>query len=292
MDTNNLKAFVEVAGKASFSRASESLYLTQPAISKRIAALESELDVKLFDRIGRRVQLTEAGRRLLPRARDLLSSAEDLQRIAANVDEEISGPLTFATSHHIGLHRLPPLLRQFVKSYARVNLDMRFMDSEDACKAVESGELELAIVTLPQTPSAALVLEPVWPDPLSVMVNHEHELVGRKSVSLQQLASFPAVVPGIGTYTRALLEARLRPANIELQIAMSSNYLETLRMLAEIGLGWTLLPDSMLNDQLLQVPVRGLRIKRRLGLVMHRKRTLSRAADALRDLCLTQGDSR
>ncbi|WP_163014523.1 LysR family transcriptional regulator, partial [Pseudomonas viridiflava] len=107
----NLNAFIAIAEIGSFSGAGERLHLTQPAISKRIAGLEQQLNVRLFDRLGREVSLTEAGRALLPRAYQILNVLDDTRRDLTNLTGEISGRLTLATSHHIGLHRLPPVLR-------------------------------------------------------------------------------------------------------------------------------------------------------------------------------------
>ena len=152
MDIPNLQAFIAIAETGSFSEASEHLYLTQPAISKRIAALEDELDTNLFDRVGRKTQLTEAGRALLPRAQKILLEIEDSRRALQNLSNTVGGVLRFATSHHIGLHRLPPVLRQYSKTFPDVELDIQFMDSEEACRAVEHGEMEMAIVTLPLHP--------------------------------------------------------------------------------------------------------------------------------------------
>ncbi|MDH5778224.1 MAG: LysR family transcriptional regulator, partial [Gammaproteobacteria bacterium] len=134
MDLNNLTTFVAVAETGSFSQTSEQLFLTQPAISKRIAALEDELGTSLFDRIGRSVSLTEAGQALLPRAHKILLEVEDSRRAISNLSGNISGKLSIGTSHHIGLHRLPPVLRQFNIAYPDVELDIHFMDSEEACR--------------------------------------------------------------------------------------------------------------------------------------------------------------
>jgi DNA-binding transcriptional LysR family regulator len=108
MDLANLNAFIAIAETGSFSGAGERLHLTQPAISKRIAGLEQQLKVRLFDRLGREVGLTEAGRALLPRAYQILNVLDDTRRALTNLTGEVSGRLTLATSHHIGLHRLPP----------------------------------------------------------------------------------------------------------------------------------------------------------------------------------------
>lgn len=111
MDLANLNAFIAIAETGSFSEAGERLHLTQPAVSKRIAGLEQQLGVRLFDRLGREIGLTQAGRALLPRAYQILNVLDDTRRALTNLSGEVSGRLTLATSHHIGLHRLPALLR-------------------------------------------------------------------------------------------------------------------------------------------------------------------------------------
>ena len=116
MDLGALDAFVAIADTGSFSAAGERLFLTQPAVSKRIAALEAQLGRRLFDRVGREVALTEAGLALLPRARRILAELDDSRRALGNLDAEVGGRLSLATSHHVGLHRLPPLLRAFSQS--------------------------------------------------------------------------------------------------------------------------------------------------------------------------------
>ncbi len=174
MDVASLQAFVAVAEQGSFSHAAAALFLTQPAVSKRVSALEAELETRLFDRIGRAILLTEAGRLLLPRARHILGELEDSRRAIASLSDEVAGVLALATSHHIGLHHLPPVLRSFTAEHGAVELDLRFMDSEAACRAVDQGELELAVVTLPPQASARLETLPcgripcTWPPPSAI----------------------------------------------------------------------------------------------------------------------------
>ena len=281
MDIAALKAFTAVADAGSFSAAAEQLFLTQPAISKRIAALESELDAKLFDRIGRTITLTEAGRALLPRAQHILVELEDSVRAISNLTGEVHGTLRFATSHHIGLHRLPPALKRFTQEYPQVRLDIRFMDSEEACTAVEHGELELGIVTLPPAPSTNLTTEVVWQDPLGIMVSSHHPLAASSDVQLSELARHPAILPAANTYTRQIAERAFEALGLKLDVALSTNYLETIKMLTSVGIGWSLLPITMLDARTRKLPVRELSLQRSLGIVYHRERTLSNAARAL-----------
>jgi len=284
MDLSALQAFVAVAQNASFSQAAEQLFVSQSAISKRIAQLETDIKAQLFDRIGRKVALTEAGHALLPRAQRLLNDAKELQRVVADLQGDIAGKLTMGTSHHIGLHRLPDPLRQFTQLHPNVELDIQFMDSEEACHAVEVGELELAIVTLPPTPRERLSLTTIWQDPLVFVAAKDHALCHQKA-SLADLAKHPAVLPSTHTYTRGILESLLRNEGLALNVAMETNYLETLRMLVSTGLGWSLLPKTLIADDIQEIKIPKVQLQRELGVVTHEKRSLSNAAQAMIRLC-------
>lgn len=281
MDIAALQAFLAVAETGSFSRAAERVFLTQPAISKRIAALETGLGTRLFDRIGRRTQLTPAGAALLVRARAILRELDDVKRSIANLSGAIVGELRLATSHHIGLHRLPPALKRFHQTYPEVRLDLRFMDSEKACAAVAQGEIELAIVTLPPAPLPALRVTKIWDDPLDIVVSPAHPLANRAELQAKALLDYPAILPGPGTYTREIILKALGPLRDRIQIGMATNYLEVLKMLAAIGLGWSALPRSMIDESLKVVQIKKMILRRSLGLVTHAGRTLSNAAQAM-----------
>ena len=281
MDISALQAFLAVAETGSFSRAAERIYLTQPAISKRIAALEQGLGAKLFDRIGRRVQLTPAGQALAARGQALLKDFDDVRRVITNLAGTIGGELRLAMSHHVGLHRLPPALKNFHEAYPEVRLDLRFMDSEQACQAVTQGELELAIVTLPPDKLAPLRMEKIWDDPLDIVVGRNNPLARETSVTVRQLLDVPAILPGPGTYTREIILKAFGNLRHRLQIGMATNYLEVLKMLSAIGLGWSALPRTMVDDSLKVVQIGKVKIHRQLGLVTHSGRTLSNAAQAM-----------
>lgn len=287
MNINELHAFVTVAETNSFSAAAEQLHLTQPAVSKRVAALEHDLATQLFDRISRKINLTEAGKALLPRARLMLLEMEDIRRSICNLTGTISGTLTMGTSHHVGLRRLPPALKRYSREYPEVKLDIRFMDSELACTAVEHGDLELAIVTLPTQPRQNLATTNLWHDSLIFVAADDHPLTKKRELQLSDLADYPAVLAAKGTYTREIMEQALEPMGLSLEIGMATNYLETLKMMVKIGLGWSLLPATMIenNDlQILKIP--GFDLSRSLGAVTHNNRTLSNAAQAMVEICM------
>jgi len=290
VDIQNLLAFIQVSDTGSFSRAAEKLFVTQPAVSKRITALEQELKVQLFDRIGKKVQLTEAGRALLPSARRIIGELEESRRIISNLSGTVGGSLRIGTSHHIGLHRLPPVLRAYTAEYPEVDLDIHFMDSEEACQAVLQGELELAIATLPSRPDKKLSIHIIWHDPLDFVVGIHHPLAEHREITITDLLQYPAILPSHSTFTRSLLEKELGIDTRKLNIAMETNYLETIKMMVSIGLGWSVLPISMLSPELRPLHMEGFEIERLLGVAYHRQRTLSNAARIFLDKLLDARD--
>ena len=281
MDIASLHAFVTIADSGSFSLAADQLHLTQPAVSKRVATLEEDLSVRLFDRLGRTVRLTEAGAVLLPRARRILAEVDDSRRALRNLSGVVTGSLTLATSHHIGLHRLPPVLRTFTARYPQVRLDMRFMDSEIACAVVLRGEVELAIVTLPPQVDPPLEALPLWLDALVAVASRAHPLAELANVAPQRLQEHAAILPSETTFTRRIIQAELARLGVEIPVAFATNYLETIKMMVAVGLGWSVLPRTMLDGELVELPIAGLHLERTLGVVRHTGHTLSNAAGAL-----------
>ncbi len=290
MNWNELKAFVAVARHASFSKAAEDLHITQPAVTKRVQALEGSLSAKLFDRVGKRVHLTDAGARLLPRAEHLLREMSDTQRLLRNLKREVSGVLSLATSHHVGLHRLAPVLRAFTQRYPDVRLDIRFEDSEAAHELVRDAESELAVVTLDPLGDAELAYEHLWHDPLRFVVASGHVLAGSGQLTLRELADHPVIMPGLGTYTGRIVAEVFSAAGVSLTPAMSTNYLETIGMLVSTGLGWSVLPASMMSADLVSISTEAPPLHRELGLVTHPRRTLSNAAQAFTGVALENRD--
>lgn len=285
MNLDEVRAFVKVAEHQSFSVAAETLHITQPAVSKRIAALEQAFGVRLFDRVGRTLLITEAGQALLVNAQQILQAVADTQRTLANLDEDVSGTLTIGISHHIGLHRLPPVLRTFIAAYPKVALDIQFLDSEQGCAGVEQGRLELAIITLPEETSDQLEQMEIWQDPLAVVAPVNHPLVMIDKPDTRQLSWYEAILPAQNTFTRRIVERHCQLHDVQLQIALQTNYLETIKMLVSIGLGWSVLPKTMLqthaDDPVERLDISDMQLSRSLGMVTHRQRTLSHAASAL-----------
>lgn len=284
MDTEALRAFTLICDTGSFSAAAERLHLTQPAVSKRIAVLEQQVGAKLFDRISRGVRLTEAGKEMEPRARQILFNLDDGRRAIANLSRDISGRLSIATSHHIGLWRLPPILHKYSRSHPDVALDLHFMDSEVGYDRILRGELEIGVITLAPTQRDLITAVPIWVDNLAIVVSKEHELASRKFATLEELSAFPSILPDVSTFTGRIMRALFNERDLDLQISISTNYLETIKMLISIGIGWSVLPTTMLDLSCHRLLIEGIDISRQLGFIYHSQRTISNAGQAFVDL--------
>lgn len=281
METTALQAFIEVAHQRSFSAAAHNLFLTQSAVSKRIALLEEQLGKRLFDRIGRSISLTEAGRILLPQAQKILAELQDARRQLDNLSGEVSGRLSLAASHHISLHRLPRTLRRFIREFPQVELDLRFYESEVAYEAVVRGEIELALITLSPESDPRIESELLWLDKLYYCVGADHPLTQIAHPTLEQINQYPGILPAPDTFTTKLVQQQLESYGLRPNLGSSTNYLDTIRMMVSVGLGWSLLPETLISDDLSRLSTPSAAIERPLGYIYHRDRTLSNAAREL-----------
>ncbi|PTY36426.1 hypothetical protein BGP77_03770 [Saccharospirillum sp. MSK14-1] len=279
MDHQSLEAFLAVAENGSFSRAAEQLFLTQPAVSKRIANLESSLDTKLFDRIGREVYLTESGRLLVDRAGRILEDIRDARQAIHQSSGGQVGQVALASSHHIGLHYLGPILRTLVERHPQAQLDLRFLESEQTIQAILKRDIELAFITLPTTLPRDLIQERLWTDELRFVVAHDHPLAAKRgAIRLNELVHFRAILPEEATTTFRLIQTAFERHHLPLKRRLAVNYLETIGALVSSGLGWSLLPDRLINESMTILSVEQVNLVRHLGVIRHSRRTPSQGA--------------
>jgi len=193
---------------------------------------------------------------------------------------EVRGKLKIGTSHHIGLHHLPQHLKKYVQHFPEVKLDVHFVDSEQAHEQVLAGDLELAFLTLPPQGDERLRYITIWNDPLVFVVAPFHPLAQKKNLKLEDLIEYPSLLPAAQTYTSQITLAEFEKKGLKPKITMSNNPLESIRMLVSIGLGWSVLPKTLLNQDLQQLDIR-FEMNRQLGMVWHPGRTQSRAVQEL-----------
>lgn len=283
MDTQALAAFIAVVDHQSFSEAAEALHLTQPAVSKRLASLENQLGSSLIERGQRSLALTEAGRRLLPYARRILDELHNARLDLAAATGKIGGRLSVIASHHIGLHHLPAWLRRFNRDFPDVSLELQFMDSESAFDQLKRRTCELAFVTLNDAMDRQFDVKAQWKDPMVFVAGLTHPLAQARNPALADLAHYSALLPETGTATFRVVSRLFLAEKLTLHPQMPTNYLETIKMMTSVGLGWSVLPESMVDKSLQVLPV-GHEISRMLGAIGLQGRGLSPAAEALMEI--------
>ena len=280
MNLAAFEAFVKVMETGSISLAAEQLFITQPAVTKRIHSLEDYFGVKLFESAGRGVQATHAAHSLLPKVKGWLNELGDIHHTLSHEQDQVQGKLKIGTSHHIGLHHLPHHLKDYVQQFPNVKLDVHFVDSEQAHEQVLAGDLELAFLTLPPQGDERLSYVTIWNDPLVFVAAPFHPIAQKQNLKLEDLIEYPSLLPAAQTYTSQITLAEFEKKGLKPKTSMSNNPLESIRMLASIGLGWSVLPKTLLNQDLKQLDI-PVEMSRQLGMVWHPGRTQSRAVQAL-----------
>jgi DNA-binding transcriptional LysR family regulator len=236
--------------------------------------------------------LTEAGHTLLPRARQVLALLEQSLQDLRDLSGEVKGSLRLLTSHHIGLHRLPRVLKTYKQRYPQVRLQIGFHNSQETHQRILAGEGDLGVTTL-EASDAPLRHHDIWLDRLQLVVAPEHPLANQKSPSLKDLARFPAILPDArfttGRIVRELFAQRGIPLLLDQDLG--TEFLETIKALVSIGDSWSVLPQTMLDERfLIALPVRGIHLQRRLVCIHHRDRSLHRAARAFLEVLLEHRD--
>ncbi|MCK4834939.1 MAG: LysR family transcriptional regulator substrate-binding protein, partial [Gammaproteobacteria bacterium] len=157
---------------------------------------------------------------------------------------------------------------------------IQFMDSEQAAALILKGDIELALVTLPDDIDKPFTTIPVWSDPMECVVAKDHVLAKQKTVNKTQLTKHGVLIQSHSTHTRDIIDRALK-LDADTKIIMESNYLETIKAMIQNGLGWGVLPESMIDNSLHRLKIKGVKMERHLGVLLHASRTLSGPANAL-----------
>jgi DNA-binding transcriptional LysR family regulator len=286
MTLEQLRIFVAVAERQHVTQAARALNLAQSAASHAIATLEAQHDTKLFDRVGRRIELTEAGHVFLGEAKAVLARAEAAELALSEFGGLRRGTLSVQASQTISGYWLPRHLVAFRSAYPQIQLRLTIGNTEQAAAAVESGAAEVGFVE-GAVESESFVVTPIARDQLIVVTAPDHPWVGRARLTPADLREGDWVLrePGSGTrsvFENAVSELGLDPSALRIQLELPSN--EAVRAAVEAGLGATAISASVaapsIEAGLLQ-QVKFRLPERQFYALRHRDRYRSRAADAL-----------
>jgi DNA-binding transcriptional LysR family regulator len=270
LENFRLVVFRAVAEQLSFRKAAEELYLTQPAVSLQIKALEEDVGVQLFDRTGAHITLTAAGQVLLDYCEQVKTLLAQTEHEIAALSGEHAGKLALGASTTIAQYVLPSLLGEFCREYPRVHPTLVSGNTEHIVEAVEKQKISLGFIEGPAR-SREVKTEPFLEDELVLIASTAHEWAERTSVCCSEIASIPLLMRERGSGTRHVIELALERQRVKrnsLHIVMELDSTEAIKSAVEAGLGvgfvsrWAIAKDLRLGNNFKIVEVEGLSIKR------------------------------
>lgn len=270
LDNFRLVVFRAVAEQLSFRKAAEELFLTQPAVSLQIKALEEDLGVQLFDRTGTRIALTEAGKVLLGYSRQANALFAQAEQAIAALSGDHAGHLSLGASTTIAQYVLPRLLGEFSRENPRVQPSMISGNTEQIVAALEELKIDLGLIEGPAR-SRDVKTEPFLEDELVLIVAAAHEWAELKSIPYFQIATVPLLMRERGSGTRRVVELALARKGVtanSLRIVMELDSTEAIKSAVEAGLGvgfvsrWAIAKDLRHDTSFRIVELEGLRIHR------------------------------
>ena len=284
MNLNDLRVFEAVASAGSMTTAARQLRVTQPAVSKRLAELEADLGMPLFDRVPRGVRLTPAGQTLLPHARRILSVADAAETELHELGSLGTGRLSIGASTTIGSYLIPQLFGRFHRLYPGVSLELEIGNTAQIQRAVVDDRLDMGL-TEGFVTSDALDVEVVAEDDMVAIVAPGHPVLTRAPLRAAELADLPVLMREPGSGTRDVIEAALSQRGLSLTPAMSLGSTEALKNGVAAGLGVAIVSRltvelELATGRLAELAVTDLAIHRGLHLLQLRGKTPSPALTA------------
>lgn len=249
MELRQLTTFRMVAETLSFSRTAQALNYVQSSVTAQIQGLEEELGVRLFDRLGKRVALTDAGVRLLPYAEKILRLSEEARCVVTGGDAP-TGTLTITAPESICTYCLPEVLIQFRRRFPHVKLLFRPNSFLDMRRVVSEGEVDIAFVIEERLYSNSLMIEALAPAPLHLLVSPEHHLAGVPAVSTRDLEGEQFLLTNMGCAYRNVLERALNQAGAHFSTNLEFESVEAIKQCAIASMGIAFLPAMTVAREL------------------------------------------
>ncbi|QEE28849.1 LysR family transcriptional regulator [Terriglobus albidus] len=248
LDLKQVRTFAEVAREKSFTRAASQLHYAQSSVTAQVHALESELGLPLFNRLGRQVELTAAGTQFLAYATRLLVLAEEA-RTSVQKSGQVVGPLVITASESLLTYRLPDLLRSFQCTYPGVQLTLHTSTQCASVSPLEPG-IDIAITIDEPIEVPQLLVKRVRREPMLALVAKEHALAGQKKVTAAEIAEQQILLTERSCSYRALFERTLAQCGGRVSKCLEFASVEALKQCALARMGVAVLPEVVVADEL------------------------------------------
>ncbi len=296
LNLHQLATFQVVAKHCSFVRAAEELHFSQPAVSAQIRHLEKSLGLKLFDQIGRKTHLTQAGEELFLYSQKIFSVIDETLEIMESLRSPYYGRLSVGADTTVGSYVVPGLLGKFHQIYPQVEISLQVLNRLTLIDALMNNRVEMAVMgAVPD--DMPVEIEPLAYNSLVLVAAPTHRLTGLKNVPIEELGREHFLLRETGSGTRAALEAALGDAGVPLQVSMEVGNNSAIKQGVAAGLGIALISGVALDmeletNRLVILDVEGFPIIRQWRLVHVKEKYLSATAKAFKSFLLQHADRR
>src|SRR4051812_17336374 len=293
MQLETLKAFCDVVESGSFTRAAELNFVSQSAVSQQVRALERRFERRLVERGGGLgVEPTAAGRLLYEEGKLILARLRALEAELREPGGAMAGTVRVATVYSVGLHALPPHVKQFLREHPKVQIQVEYSRTDRVVEACLSGHIDLGIVAFP-TRRPQLEVISLREEELVVVVSPEHRLARRQTATFASLRGEAFVAFDRSVPTRRAIDRALRRHRVTVQITTEFDNIETIKRSVEAGLGVSIVPEDTVRNEvragtLVALPLGDERLMRPVGIIHRRRHELSAPARAFADLLVRE----
>jgi DNA-binding transcriptional LysR family regulator len=295
---DQLRILKAIAQEGSFKRAADSLYVSQPAVSLQVQNLERQLDVPLFDRGGRRAQLTEAGHLLLNYGDKILSLCQETCRAIEDLQNLQGGTLIVGASQTTGTYLLPKMIGLFRQKYPEVAVQLHVHSTRRTAWSVSNGQVDLAIIggEIPTELSESLEIVPYAEDELALILPAFHPFAKLDTIQKEDLYKLQFIALDSQSTIRKVIDQVLARCDIDtrrFKFEMELNSIEAIKNAVQSGLGAAFVSTSAIAKELQmgilhRTPIQGVVVKRTLWLIFNPNRYRSKAAEAFSKEILPQ----
>jgi len=248
MDLKQPKSFLMICKLQSFTQAATALDYAQSTITTQIKLLENELEVKLFDRMGKTITLTPEGKKLLPYAKQMLKLASEIKSAISN-DSDPSGVLTIGAAESLCVLRLPEILKEYRRLYPKVEISLKFGNCTDFRHFLRDNIIDVAFSLGTRIDAADFITEITFDEPMLLLTAPGHPLLNKEVVVPKDIENEPLILTELGCSYRAVFENILRSYNIKPNLVLETGSVQAIKQFTMSGLGLTLLPSVAVEEE-------------------------------------------
>jgi len=289
INERSLKIFHEVANKLNMTEVADNLYISQPAVSQTIHELEKEYEVKLFDRIGKRLYLTQEGELFYQYVRRILNLFDECSKTLKEIKHSDKGRLKIGASTTIGIYILTGLIGKFRKLYPAVDVAISIENTRIIAGLILENKVDFAFVEGLIT-SEEITQKPFCDDELVFIIPPEHHWTQLQNLNSTMLGSEKLIMREPGSGTREIIENALRSKGVNYQVGLELGNMEAIKKAVEANLGIACLPERCVrreisDNRIKAVKFADLRISRQRKLIYHKDKYLSNLFHTFIDFC-------